>query len=74
MSNINIAIRLSSLSAEIRKVLQPQENGRELLVKSPVRDSLVNNIAAGPHPKSLSLWERDFESSSLLPLGEGLGM
>jgi hypothetical protein len=27
-----------------------------------------------PHPKSLSLGERDFESCSLLPLGEGLGM
>jgi|GEM_PF-3152793 len=27
-----------------------------------------------PHPKSLSLRERDFESGSLLPQGEGLGM
>jgi len=27
-----------------------------------------------PHPKSLSLRERDFESGSLLPEGEGLGM
>jgi hypothetical protein len=27
-----------------------------------------------PHPKSLSLGERDFESCSLLPKGEGLGM
>ena len=27
-----------------------------------------------PHPKSLSRGERDFESGSLLPSGEGLGM
>jgi hypothetical protein len=30
-----------------------------------------------PHPKSLSLWERDFEKSlsgSPLPRGEGLGV
>jgi hypothetical protein len=70
MCNINIAIRLSSLSAEIRKVLQPQENGREFLVKSPVRDSLVNNIplalTLNPSPKGrgtlnlapFSLWEK----------------
>ena len=27
-----------------------------------------------PHPKYLSLGERDFDSFSLLPQGEGLGM
>jgi hypothetical protein len=37
---------------------------------------LLSQRASGPHPKSLSqIWERDFESGSLLPnLGEGLGM
>jgi len=31
-------------------------------------------VANCPHPKSLSLRERDFKSGSLLPEGEGLGM
>jgi hypothetical protein len=37
----------------------------------------VYSISIGygcPHPKSLSLGERDFESCSLLLAGEGLGM
>jgi len=32
------------------------------------------SVANCPHPKSLSLRERDFKSGSLLPQGEGLGM
>jgi hypothetical protein len=48
-----------------------------LYPKEPIRspypiDLLRLHIC--PHPKSLSLGERDFESSSLLPQGEGLGM
>jgi hypothetical protein len=31
-------------------------------------------VDPNPHPKSLSLRERNFESGSLLPWGEGLGM
>ncbi len=37
-------------------------------------DKGASHSLDNPHPKSLSLRERDFESGSLLPEGEGLGM
>jgi Anti-sigma-K factor rskA len=56
------------------KILKQAAAGQSVVHQSTESlqgDSLFSN---NPHPKSLSLRERDFNSGSLLPEGEGLGM
>jgi hypothetical protein len=48
--------------------------GNRCAWRSPLMPNQTFLATISPHPKSLSRGERDFESCSLLPSGEGLGM
>jgi hypothetical protein len=67
--------RQDAIAALILEELDGEHWWDESFGRSP--DLLANQTlpaTISPHPKSLSRGERDFESCSLLPQGEGLGM
>ena len=71
--------RRKILEAEIIAALQADSQDPEYQAEIAEWDRLAGDGIGSiplfnPHPKSLSLREKDFESGSLLPQGEGLGM